>query len=91
MGLPSLVFAKFRTTEAVTVFLVLFECDNTRWLDAPGFTQVSQTGLPFIGAREVYRKTFPAGTISIPGNNGGDGKFAVFFDRPIAWQDATER
>jgi len=33
-------------------------------------------------ARGVYKKTFPAGTISIPGNNGGDGSFLIFMDRP---------
>jgi len=30
----------------------------------------------------VYSKTFPAGTISIPGNNGGDGSFLIFLERP---------
>jgi len=30
----------------------------------------------------VYEKTFPAGTISIPGNNGGDGSFLMFLERP---------
>jgi len=33
-------------------------------------------------ASAVYTKTFPAGTISIPGNNGGDGSFLIFVDRP---------
>jgi hypothetical protein len=32
----------------------------------------------------VYSKVFPAGTISIPGNNGGDGSFLIFLDRPNA-------
>jgi len=31
---------------------------------------------------QVYSKTFPAGTISIPGNDGGDGSFLIFVDRP---------
>ena len=30
----------------------------------------------------VYSKAFPAGTISIPGNNGGDGSFLIFLERP---------
>ena len=30
----------------------------------------------------VYSKTFPAGTISIPGNNGVDGSFLIFLERP---------
>jgi hypothetical protein len=30
----------------------------------------------------VYSKTFPAGTISIPGNSGGDGSFLIFVDHP---------
>jgi hypothetical protein len=33
-------------------------------------------------ASSVHSKTFPAGTISIPGNNGGDGSFLIFLDRP---------
>jgi len=32
-------------------------------------------------ASTVYSKTFPAGTISIPGNNGGDGSFLVFIEK----------
>jgi len=32
-------------------------------------------------ASAVYSKTFPAGTISIPGNNGGDGSFLIFLDK----------
>jgi hypothetical protein len=35
-------------------------------------------------AAAVHSKTFPAGTISIPGNNGGDGSFLIFVDRPGA-------
>jgi hypothetical protein len=35
-------------------------------------------------AEAVWSKTFPAGTISIPGNNGGDGSFLIFLDRPGA-------
>merc|ERR1712127_662424 len=34
------------------------------------------------GASSVHKKTYPAGTISIPGNNGGDGSFLIFLDRP---------
>ena len=30
----------------------------------------------------VYSKTFAAGTISIPGNNGVDGSFLIFLERP---------
>merc|ERR1719329_1823819 len=33
-------------------------------------------------ASAVHKKTFPAGTISIPGNNGGDGSFLIFLDHP---------
>jgi hypothetical protein len=33
-------------------------------------------------ASSVWSKTFPAGTISIPGNNGGAGSFLIFMDRP---------
>lgn len=33
---------------------------------------------------EVLSKTFPAGTISIPGNDGHDGSFLIFVDRPPA-------
>jgi hypothetical protein len=33
-------------------------------------------------ATQVWKKTFPAGTISIPGNGGGDGSFLVFMDWP---------
>jgi len=35
-------------------------------------------------ASAVWSKTFEAGTISIPGNNGGDGSFLMFLDRPGA-------
>merc|ERR1719443_550983 len=31
---------------------------------------------------EVLSKSFPAGTISIPGNDGRDGSFLIFIDRP---------
>merc|ERR1740125_51890 len=40
-------------------------------------------------ASSVYKKTYPAGTISIPGNNGGDGSFLIFLDRPSDEPDAT--
>ena len=30
----------------------------------------------------VYTKIFQTGTISIPGNNGGDGSFLIFLERP---------
>ena len=33
-------------------------------------------------ASVVHSKTFEAGTISIPGNGGGDGSFLIFVDRP---------
>jgi len=33
-------------------------------------------------ASSVWSKTFPAGTISIPGNNGGDGSFLIFMEKP---------
>jgi hypothetical protein len=43
-------------------------------------------------ASSVYSKTFPAGTISIPGNNGGDGSFLIFLERageePVIEYDA---
>jgi len=38
----------------------------------------------------VYSKTFPAGTISIPGNNGGDGSFLIFLERPSATNGADQ-
>jgi hypothetical protein len=31
-------------------------------------------------ATQVWKKSFPAGTISIPGNGGGDGSFLIFMD-----------
>jgi hypothetical protein len=34
-------------------------------------------------ATAVHSKTFPAGTISIPGNGGGDGSFLIFVERPV--------
>merc|ERR1719502_105490 len=39
----------------------------------------------------VYSKVFPAGTISIPGNNGGDGSFLIFLDRPNAEDEYDSR
>jgi hypothetical protein len=39
----------------------------------------------------VYSKTFPAGTISIPGNSGGDGSFLIFVDRPSADDEYDSR
>jgi len=39
----------------------------------------------------VYSKVFPAGTISIPGNNGGDGSFLIFLDRPNAEDEYDAR
>jgi len=35
-------------------------------------------------ASAVFSKTFQAGTISIPGNGGGDGSFLIFLERPVA-------
>jgi len=32
-------------------------------------------------ANSVWSKTFPAGTVIIPGNGGGDGSFLIFVDR----------
>jgi len=40
-------------------------------------------------ASSVWSKTFAAGTISIPGNNGGDGSFLIFLDRPGACDAMT--
>jgi Notch-like protein len=42
-------------------------------------------------ASEVFSKTFPAGTVSIPGNNGGDGSFLIFLDRPNAEDEFDNR
>jgi len=42
-------------------------------------------------ASSVYSKTFPAGTISIPGNNGGDGSFLIFVDRPSTEDEFDSR
>jgi len=39
----------------------------------------------------VYSKVFPAGTVSIPGNNGGDGSFLIFLDRPNAEDEYDSR
>lgn len=33
---------------------------------------------------EVYTKTFEAGTVSIPGNNAGDGSFLIFLEKASA-------
>ena len=38
----------------------------------------------------VYSKTFPAGTISIPGNNGGNGSFLIFLERPLSTNDESQ-
>jgi len=42
-------------------------------------------------ASAVHSKTFPAGTISIPGNNGGDGSFLIFMDRPSTEDEYDSR
>jgi len=42
-------------------------------------------------ASAVWGKTFQAGTISIPGNNGGDGSFLIFLDRPSAEDEFDSR
>jgi len=42
-------------------------------------------------ASSVYSKTFPAGTVSIPGNNGGDGSFLIFLDRPSTEDEFDNR
>jgi hypothetical protein len=42
-------------------------------------------------ASAVYSKTFPAGTISIPGNNGGDGSFLIFMDKPSSDDEFDSR
>merc|ERR1719183_2163835 len=42
-------------------------------------------------ASTVYSKTFPAGTISIPGNDGGDGSFLIFLDRPSTEDEYDNR
>jgi hypothetical protein len=39
----------------------------------------------------VYSKVYEAGTISIPGNNGGDGSFLIFLDRPNAEDEYDAR
>jgi hypothetical protein len=39
----------------------------------------------------VYSKVFEAGTISIPGNQGGDGSFLLFLDRPNAEDEYDSR
>jgi hypothetical protein len=36
----------------------------------------------FYQAGQVYQKTFPAGTVSLRGNNGGDGSYVVFLAHP---------
>merc|ERR1719446_198709 len=36
----------------------------------------------FYGPGEVYQKTFPAGTVELRGNNGGDGSFLMFVASP---------
>jgi len=40
-------------------------------------------------ASEVYSKKFEAGTIIIPGNNGGDGSFLIFLERPSEEDDMS--
>jgi hypothetical protein len=42
-------------------------------------------------ASDVWSKTFPAGTISIPGNGGGDGSFLIFVDRPSTDDEEDSR
>jgi hypothetical protein len=42
-------------------------------------------------ATTVWSKVFPAGTISIPGNNGGDGSFLIFLDRPSTEDEFDSR
>jgi len=39
----------------------------------------------------VYQKTFTAGAIELRGNNGGDGSFLIFLDRPNAEDDYDSR
>jgi len=105
------VMTKIRTTEAVTVFLVMLDNNKPMWLETQGFTPAAKTGVSFSGVRStrhkewdtsllttdhfdygaVYSKVFPAGTISIPGNNGGDGSFLIFLDRPNAEDEYDQR
>jgi uncharacterized protein YfaP (DUF2135 family) len=42
-------------------------------------------------ASGVYSKTFPAGTISVPGNAGMDGGFLIFLDRPSTEDEYDNR
>jgi len=42
-------------------------------------------------ATQVWKKTFPAGTISIPGNGGGDGSFLIFMDWPSLEDEYDDR
>lgn len=57
----------------------------------PTWERVTPEGgfpLDHFDASDVYTKTFSAGTINLPGNNGGDGAFLIFLDRPqpAKWQ-----
>jgi len=37
-------------------------------------------------ASEVYTKTFPAGSVILPGNGEGDGAFLIFMEKAVAGQ-----
>jgi len=38
----------------------------------------------FYGPGVVYQKTFPAGTVEMRGNNGGDGSYLIFLGNPMS-------
>ena len=63
-----------------------FDDDGARDLDygptASGLSQWNINTDDNFDLSSVYSKTFPAGTISIPDNNGGNGSFLIFLERP---------
>jgi len=42
------------------------------------------------GPGEVFEQTFPAGTVSIPGNGGGDGSYLLFVGPAVSTQAPAE-
>jgi hypothetical protein len=53
----------------------------------PDTSPTSYSSLPtdHFGPGQVYEKTFPAGTVEMRGNSGGDGSYLIFIGNPTGY------
>jgi len=91
-GLPWLVASGYAQTQATGVsYSGERQTHHKETSEFPTWErETPEGGFPpdHFDASQVYTKTFSAGTINLPGNNGGDGAFLIFVDRPqlATWQ-----